>query len=69
MCSTPMYALTSDCLGWLLLTTALFLGLPCSWSRVITVHSIPIYATSLTASMALVVDHAFLTRLALPHPY
>ena len=32
---------------------------------VIMMHSIPIYATSLTASQALVIDHAFLTRLAL----
>ena len=46
-------------------TTPLCLGLPCSWSSVITVHSMLIYATSLTASMALVVDHAFLTKLAL----
>ena len=65
MCSTPMYALQSVYVDWLLLTTPLFLGLPCSWSWVLTVHSIPMYAMRLTASMALVVDHAFLTRLAL----
>ena len=62
ICSTPMYALKSVCLDWLLLLTPLFLGLPCSCSMVITMHSILIYATSLTA---LVFDHAFLTRLAL----
>ena len=38
-CSTPMYAFKSVCLDWLLLTTPLISCLPCSCSRVITMHS------------------------------